>query len=220
MLKNVVSRSNALGGARIDEAGLFSFVTYSWIFSYLWSAFRGRLDRQQVWMCSIYDASNVNMARSNNFIVSENRLYFEIPFSFELWSNQDRNAILWRYFLPKKHQLGSRSGCPKSATFLPISNLGVFEVQNLLFQMLLQSQQCFKSSKFNNIFIAFFQTGGSMGARDEAEAGRSFPTPDSLSIHQNASVCRMRSVPLLPDFRVHRPHLLHSRFGFLFHSNF
>ncbi|WKY15179.1 hypothetical protein Q1695_000569 [Nippostrongylus brasiliensis] len=67
-LRNVVpirktKRNDVRGGAKIDESGLFSFVTYSWVFEYLFSAFKGKLDKDQVWNCSIYDASNVNMAR-------------------------------------------------------------------------------------------------------------------------------------------------------------
>ncbi|ETN84993.1 ABC transporter transmembrane region [Necator americanus] len=69
-LKNMVpirkgKRTGVKGGAKIDESGLFSFVTYSWVFEYLFSAFKGKLDKDQVWNCSIYDASNVNMARSS-----------------------------------------------------------------------------------------------------------------------------------------------------------
>ncbi|EYC42852.1 hypothetical protein Y032_0515g2785 [Ancylostoma ceylanicum] len=67
-LRNMVpirkgKRTGVKGGAKIDESGLFSFVTYSWVFEYLFSAFKGKLDKDQVWNCSIYDASNVNMAR-------------------------------------------------------------------------------------------------------------------------------------------------------------
>ncbi|VBB26660.1 unnamed protein product [Acanthocheilonema viteae] len=49
--------------SRVDESGLFSFITFSWIFPYLWAAFRGHLSQDQVWNCSIYDASSVNLAR-------------------------------------------------------------------------------------------------------------------------------------------------------------
>uniref|UniRef100_A0A915PRN9 Uncharacterized protein n=1 Tax=Setaria digitata TaxID=48799 RepID=A0A915PRN9_9BILA len=49
--------------SKVDESGLFSFITFSWIFPYLWAAFRGRLNQNQVWNCSIYDASSVNLAR-------------------------------------------------------------------------------------------------------------------------------------------------------------
>ncbi|VDK77147.1 unnamed protein product [Litomosoides sigmodontis] len=49
--------------SKVDESGLFSFITFSWIFPYLWAAFRGRLRQDQVWNCSIYDASSVNLAR-------------------------------------------------------------------------------------------------------------------------------------------------------------
>ncbi|VDK64298.1 unnamed protein product [Anisakis simplex] len=48
---------------KIDQSGLFSFVTYSWVFPYLWAAFKGRLSQDQTWNCSIYDSSTVNMAR-------------------------------------------------------------------------------------------------------------------------------------------------------------
>lgn len=65
-------RSDVKGGAKIDESGLFSFITYSWVFEYLYSAFKGKLDKDQVWNCSIYDASNVNIARME--ILWENEL--------------------------------------------------------------------------------------------------------------------------------------------------
>lgn len=53
--------------SKVDESGLFSFITFSWIFPYLWAAFRGRLRQDQVWNCSIYDASSVNLARLSLF---------------------------------------------------------------------------------------------------------------------------------------------------------
>ncbi|VDM45337.1 unnamed protein product, partial [Toxocara canis] len=49
--------------AKIDQSGLLSFITYSWVFPYLWAAFKGRLSQDQTWNCSIYDSSTVNMAR-------------------------------------------------------------------------------------------------------------------------------------------------------------
>uniref|UniRef100_A0A1I7VPR0 Multidrug resistance-associated protein lethal(2)03659 n=1 Tax=Loa loa TaxID=7209 RepID=A0A1I7VPR0_LOALO len=49
--------------SKVDESGLFSFITFSWIFPFLWAAFRGRISQDQVWNCSIYDASSVNLAR-------------------------------------------------------------------------------------------------------------------------------------------------------------
>ncbi|CAI5454862.1 unnamed protein product [Caenorhabditis angaria] len=51
------------GGSRIDDAGLLSFVTYSWVFQYLLQALRGKMDRDQVWSCSFYDSCGLNMAR-------------------------------------------------------------------------------------------------------------------------------------------------------------
>uniref|UniRef100_A0A8R1YJA7 ABC transporter ATP-binding protein n=1 Tax=Pristionchus pacificus TaxID=54126 RepID=A0A8R1YJA7_PRIPA len=55
--------TKAQGSAKVDEAGILSFVTYHWVFEYLWKAFRGRLSSDEDWQCSIYDASDVNMAR-------------------------------------------------------------------------------------------------------------------------------------------------------------
>lgn len=49
--------------AKIDNVGIFSYITYAWVFPYLWSAFRGSIPRDQQWSCSIYDSANVNMAR-------------------------------------------------------------------------------------------------------------------------------------------------------------
>ncbi|KAM3727270.1 Multidrug resistance-associated protein [Dirofilaria immitis] len=49
--------------SKVDESGLFSFITFGWIFPYLWDAFKGRLSQDQMWNCSIYDASSVNLAR-------------------------------------------------------------------------------------------------------------------------------------------------------------
>ncbi|VDD93650.1 unnamed protein product [Enterobius vermicularis] len=57
------TKSSEPNTARVDESGLFSFVTYTWIFPYLWAAFRGRLSHNQTWNCSIYDSSTVNLAR-------------------------------------------------------------------------------------------------------------------------------------------------------------
>ncbi|GMT32386.1 hypothetical protein PFISCL1PPCAC_23683, partial [Pristionchus fissidentatus] len=57
------SGTKAIGSAKVDQAGILSFVTYHWVFEYLWKAFRGRLSSDEDWQCSIYDASDVNMAR-------------------------------------------------------------------------------------------------------------------------------------------------------------
>ncbi|KJH46653.1 ABC transporter, ATP-binding protein, partial [Dictyocaulus viviparus] len=40
-------RNDVKGGAKIDESGLFSFITYSWVFEYLYSALKGKLDKDQ-----------------------------------------------------------------------------------------------------------------------------------------------------------------------------
>ncbi|KHJ46168.1 hypothetical protein D918_03832, partial [Trichuris suis] len=50
--------------ARIDQAGCFSFITFGWVFAYLWSLFRklAPTDNEQ-WFISKHDASNANMRR-------------------------------------------------------------------------------------------------------------------------------------------------------------
>ncbi|CAB3400010.1 unnamed protein product [Caenorhabditis bovis] len=51
------------GGSAIDDAGLLSFVTYSWVFQYLLQALKGKIDRDRVWGCSFYDSCGLNLAR-------------------------------------------------------------------------------------------------------------------------------------------------------------
>ncbi|CDW54282.1 multidrug Resistance protein family member [Trichuris trichiura] len=50
--------------ARIDQAGCFSFITFGWVFAYLWSLFRNLTptDNEQ-WLISKHDASDGNMRR-------------------------------------------------------------------------------------------------------------------------------------------------------------
>ncbi|CAD6187498.1 unnamed protein product [Caenorhabditis auriculariae] len=77
------------GRARIDEAGLFSFVTYSWVFQYLLSALRGKVDRDQVWICSFYDSCGLNMAREKKANPSKPSL-FKVIYRFiftRLWTS-------------------------------------------------------------------------------------------------------------------------------------
>ncbi|KRZ40876.1 Multidrug resistance-associated protein 5, partial [Trichinella pseudospiralis] len=60
------SRSSQPSGSAtgVDQAGCFSFITYSWIFKYLWATFRGKdPNHVQPWACSVYDSANVNIAR-------------------------------------------------------------------------------------------------------------------------------------------------------------
>lgn len=54
--------------AKIDEVNLLSFISFSWIFSFLWSAYRGRVDDHIKWTCSVFDSANVNMTRSVHYI--------------------------------------------------------------------------------------------------------------------------------------------------------
>lgn len=51
------------GVSRIDQAGCLSFITYAWVFSYLWSAFKGLIPTDAQWSCSVYDSANVNVSR-------------------------------------------------------------------------------------------------------------------------------------------------------------
>ncbi|CAJ0935342.1 unnamed protein product, partial [Mesorhabditis belari] len=64
-LRNAVpvrTEKGAKGCAKIDQAGLFSFVTYGWVFEYLLQAFKGNLS-DNAWTCSIFDGANANLAR-------------------------------------------------------------------------------------------------------------------------------------------------------------
>ena len=51
--------------ARVVNAGLFSYITYGWVFAYLWSVFRKRpvshTDAQ--WQLSLLDAAGANVTR-------------------------------------------------------------------------------------------------------------------------------------------------------------
>ncbi|XP_003374495.1 putative ABC transporter, ATP-binding protein [Trichinella spiralis] len=61
MGSDLFSSGSATG---VDQAGCFSFITYSWIFKYLWATFRGKdPNHVQPWACSVYDSANVNIAR-------------------------------------------------------------------------------------------------------------------------------------------------------------
>uniref|UniRef100_A0A915E312 ABC transmembrane type-1 domain-containing protein n=1 Tax=Ditylenchus dipsaci TaxID=166011 RepID=A0A915E312_9BILA len=62
--KNTIINDSAC--AKIDEVNFLSFISFSWIFSYLWNAYRGRVNPAQTWSCSIFDSSNVNVTRLEN----------------------------------------------------------------------------------------------------------------------------------------------------------
>ncbi|KAI6210597.1 ABC transporter, ATP-binding protein [Aphelenchoides besseyi] len=49
--------------AKIDQVGILSYISFSWIFEYLWAAYRGTIAPDKTWPCSIFDAANVNTTR-------------------------------------------------------------------------------------------------------------------------------------------------------------
>uniref|UniRef100_A0A7E4VUH3 Multidrug resistance-associated protein 5 n=1 Tax=Panagrellus redivivus TaxID=6233 RepID=A0A7E4VUH3_PANRE len=49
--------------AKIDDIGWLSFISFAWVFDYLWKAFRGKVDQPTSLSCSIFDSANVNMTR-------------------------------------------------------------------------------------------------------------------------------------------------------------
>jgi len=49
--------------AKIDEVGWLSFISFGWVFSYLWRTYRGKSEPCTNWTCSIFDSANVNMSR-------------------------------------------------------------------------------------------------------------------------------------------------------------
>uniref|UniRef100_A0A5S6R0N3 Uncharacterized protein n=1 Tax=Trichuris muris TaxID=70415 RepID=A0A5S6R0N3_TRIMR len=61
--------------ARIDQAGCFSYATFGWVFTYLWSVFRNSApaDNEQ-WLISKHDSSNVNMMRLDHLWRTEVKL--------------------------------------------------------------------------------------------------------------------------------------------------
>lgn len=86
-LRNVIpfrkTQSDVKGCQKIDESGLFSFVTYSWVFEYLWAAFKGRIPTDQTWTCSIFDGANVNMSRMEILWEEELRINPKTPSLFK-----------------------------------------------------------------------------------------------------------------------------------------
>ncbi|KAL3072338.1 hypothetical protein niasHT_034538 [Heterodera trifolii] len=52
--------------SRVDDVSLLSFISFSWMFPWMWRAFRGQLspvESSAQWTCSIFDSANVNMTR-------------------------------------------------------------------------------------------------------------------------------------------------------------
>ncbi|CAD5234455.1 unnamed protein product [Bursaphelenchus xylophilus] len=49
--------------ARVDEVGILSYISFAWIFSYLWDAYKGRLDEKTNWPISIFDSASLNCTR-------------------------------------------------------------------------------------------------------------------------------------------------------------
>uniref|UniRef100_A0A183C432 ABC transmembrane type-1 domain-containing protein n=1 Tax=Globodera pallida TaxID=36090 RepID=A0A183C432_GLOPA len=52
--------------SRVDDVSWLSFISFAWMFPWMWRAFRGQLgqiDTATQWTCSIFDSANVNMTR-------------------------------------------------------------------------------------------------------------------------------------------------------------
>uniref|UniRef100_A0A914Z986 Uncharacterized protein n=1 Tax=Panagrolaimus superbus TaxID=310955 RepID=A0A914Z986_9BILA len=49
--------------AKIDEVGILSFISFGWVFNYLWKTYKGKSEPCTSWKCSIFDSANVNMSR-------------------------------------------------------------------------------------------------------------------------------------------------------------
>ncbi|MCP9264913.1 Multidrug resistance-associated protein 5 [Dirofilaria immitis] len=135
--------------SKVDESGLFSFITFGWIFPYLWDAFKGRLSQDQMWNCSIYDASSVGIsveARTSpatkqaisfssrmSIHQDENlRCMFHLPILPALWlywsdvfcegiGRDSTSTFIWRYM-----------GCELSYWYQSSWSLASFIVQKLI----------------------------------------------------------------------------------------
>ncbi|KAI6191326.1 ABC transporter, ATP-binding protein [Aphelenchoides bicaudatus] len=70
--------------AKIDQVGILSYITFAWIFQYLWSAYKGRLASDQSWPCSIFDSANVNTTRLEHLWNEELRRYPSNPSLFRV----------------------------------------------------------------------------------------------------------------------------------------
>lgn len=74
--------------SQIDEVGWLSFVSFSWVFPYLWSAYKGKIDDSKTWDCSISDSANVNMTRYRIYSFLR---YWSVFFRLEhLWNDELR----------------------------------------------------------------------------------------------------------------------------------
>nr|XP_015223849.1 PREDICTED: multidrug resistance-associated protein 9 [Lepisosteus oculatus] len=56
-------RSQSMSSHPIDDAGFFSFTTFSWLTSLLWKVFRNKVDVENVSSLSAYDCTDVNAKR-------------------------------------------------------------------------------------------------------------------------------------------------------------
>uniref|UniRef100_A0AC34GNF9 ABC transmembrane type-1 domain-containing protein n=1 Tax=Panagrolaimus sp. ES5 TaxID=591445 RepID=A0AC34GNF9_9BILA len=72
--------------AKIDEVGILSFISFGWVFNYLWKTYRGKSEPCTSWKCSIFDSANVNMSR------------LEVMWNEEL-KNKPDNPSLFRVIL-------------------------------------------------------------------------------------------------------------------------
>lgn len=50
--------------AKVDEVGLLSYISFGWVFEYLWNAYKGKVEESEdAFPCSIFDSANVNCKR-------------------------------------------------------------------------------------------------------------------------------------------------------------
>ncbi|CAD5229343.1 unnamed protein product [Bursaphelenchus okinawaensis] len=70
--------------AKVDEVGTLSYISFSWIFSYLWDAYKGRIDEQENWPVSIFDSANLNCTRLEHLWNEEVKINPSSPSLFKV----------------------------------------------------------------------------------------------------------------------------------------
>lgn len=68
--------------AKIDQVGILSYISFAWIFEFLWSAYKGKLPSEQAWPCSMFDSANANTNRLEHLWNAELRRKPENPSLF------------------------------------------------------------------------------------------------------------------------------------------
>ncbi|KAF7633061.1 hypothetical protein Mgra_00007555 [Meloidogyne graminicola] len=79
---NTPTSSNPTGtnksfSAAVDDAGLLSFVSFAWMFPWMWNSYKQKVctdpSNVNLWKCSIFDSSNVNLKRHEHIFNEEKR---------------------------------------------------------------------------------------------------------------------------------------------------